>query len=359
MLLQVLSLSIIVCGSLAFDGCKILEISPKSTQQSNVIEKLTNSYDFIKRTRKEPSQVLVRPEEEKEITAILRQSKIDFKIIYQFNFNSKNSDGTQEYCDADKSYCFYKEANNFYSAGMHAREWISPAVGLYVIKELIEKPSENKQLLETHDWVIMPLINADGYEFTRSDPKNRLWRKTRKPYGNCFGVDPNRNFDYKFGFSGTSTNECSDIFRGPKPFSEPETAVLRDVLKFYTGRISFYLTLHSHGGYLLYPWGYDQIDAQNKNELEDVAQAGYQAIFKLSGRKYEVGNSAKLLYAAAGASDDFAYHEGARISITMELPSGGPTGFDPPPKDIKKYVEESWVGIRAMASKVIEKYNKK
>ncbi|KAL5277842.1 hypothetical protein ACFFRR_002836 [Megaselia abdita] len=140
---------------------------------------------------------------------------------------------------------------------MHAREWISPSVGLYVIQQLVENFSENKNLLQNFDWVVMPMINADGYEYTRADTKNRMWRKTRKPYNKCFGVDPNRNFDFKFGYAGTSAKECDDTFKGPNPFSEPETAVLRDVLKSYKGRISFYLTLHSHGAYLIYPWGYD------------------------------------------------------------------------------------------------------
>uniref|UniRef100_T1GN38 Peptidase M14 domain-containing protein n=1 Tax=Megaselia scalaris TaxID=36166 RepID=T1GN38_MEGSC len=357
---------------------KILEISPKSSRQIKVIEKLTNSYDFVKRTRKEPSQVLVGPEEEKEITAILRKSNIDFKITHRYNFNSKNADaeGAQEFCYENKSYCFhsheeindildqfqkkfpkYVSVNNagasyenrtlktisitngdgkknkpiiFIDAGMHAREWLSPAVGLYVIKQLIEKFSENKQLLETHDWIVMPLITLMA--MNSHDPIIEI--------------------------AWTSTDECSITYKGPKPFSEPETAVLRDVLKSYKGRISFYLTLHSNGQCLLYPWGYDVIDAPNKDELEDVAQAGSKAIFNLTGRKYRVGNSAKILYPAAGTSDDFAYHEGARIVITMELPSGEQARFHPPTKDIRKYVEESWVGIKAMASKVIEKYSK-
>lgn len=98
--------------------------------------------------------------------------------------------------------------------------------------------------------------------------------------------------------------------------------------------------------------------APNTDELEDVAQAGFNAVYKYSGRKYQVGNAAILLYPAAGASDDYAYAlADARIAITMELPSGGANGFDPPPADIKEYVEESWVGIIAMAKKVIERYN--
>lgn len=89
-----------------------------------------------------------------------------------------------------------------------------------------------------------------------------------------------------------------------------------------------------------------------------MAKAGFNAILNHSGREYLVGNAAIVLYPAAGASDDYAYAmANARIAITMELPAGGANGFDPPPSDIEEYVEESWLGIIAMAEKVIEKYN--
>lgn len=64
-----------------------------------------------------------------------------------------------------------------------------------------------------------------------------------------------------------------------------------------------------------------------------------------------------MLYAAAGGSDDYALGiTGIPISITMELPGGGSTGFDPPATDIRKSVEESWIGIRAMFLKAATKY---
>ena len=101
-----------------------------------------------------------------------------------------------------------------------------------------------------------------------------------------------------------------------------------------------------------------RILAPNDDELSEVAQAAFDAIKAYSGREYQIGNAAILLYPAAGASDDYAYAAAdARIAVTMELPSGGSTGFDPPPKDIKPYVEESWQGIVAMAKTVIAKYN--
>ncbi|QQP52967.1 Carboxypeptidase B, partial [Caligus rogercresseyi] len=45
-------------------------------------------------------------------------------------------------------------------------------------------------------WYIMPLVNPDGYEYTRTT--SRLWRKNRAPPpkgSRCFGVDLNRNWN--------------------------------------------------------------------------------------------------------------------------------------------------------------------
>ncbi len=45
--------------------------------------------------------------------------------------------------------------------GIHAREWISPAVATYIIHQLVEVPS-NERLLQNVDWYIMPVMNPDG-----------------------------------------------------------------------------------------------------------------------------------------------------------------------------------------------------
>jgi murein tripeptide amidase MpaA len=62
--------------------------------------------------------------------------------------------------------------------GIHAREWITPAVVTFMIKQLVEvQDQEESDLLEKLDWYILPQVNPDGYEYTRST--DRLWRKTR------------------------------------------------------------------------------------------------------------------------------------------------------------------------------------
>ena len=94
----------------------------------------------------------------------------------------------------------------------------------------------------------------------------------------------------------------------------------------------------------------------NVKDLDEVSQAGASAMKSATGARYTVGSSTNVLYAAAGGSDDYALAEAKiPISITMELPGGG-SGFDPKPSQIKSFVEETWIGIRAMAEKVQQKY---
>jgi len=97
-------------------------------------------------------------------------------------------------------------------------------------------------------------FNANVSLFTAD---TRMWRKTRKPISSsCYGTDANRNFDFHWGEVGASSYSCADTFRGETAFSEPETQLVRDLLLSLSGRGKFYLTLHSYGNYLLYPWGW-------------------------------------------------------------------------------------------------------
>lgn len=144
----------------------------------------------------------------------------------------------------------------FMDGGFHAREWISPAAVLYVIDQLVEQFDEYAYLLEDYDWVILPLVNPDGYEHTQTGTLARMWRKTRQPYGTCYGADPNRNFGFHWNEEGASSNPCADTYAGPTAFSEPETIVVRDLMHSLADRGVMYLTIHSYGNYLLYPWGW-------------------------------------------------------------------------------------------------------
>lgn len=55
---------------------------------------------------------------------------------------------------------------------LHAREWVTTPVALYAVHRLVEElRSEDQDLLQNIDWIIMPLVNPDGYEYTHTDVK--------------------------------------------------------------------------------------------------------------------------------------------------------------------------------------------
>lgn len=54
----------------------------------------------------------------------------------------------------------------FIDSGIHAREWAGHMSVLYLLSQLVENYSENIDLLEGVDWVVVPVVNPDGYVYT-------------------------------------------------------------------------------------------------------------------------------------------------------------------------------------------------
>ena len=126
-------------------------------------------------------------------------------------------------------------------SGIHAREWISPATGTWMLSELVENDDKHPELTEGLDWseqlasclaasrlvashlvtshvvafhefaphevashlvacalvaspcrYFLPSHNPDGYRKSRED--DRMWRKTTTQYSGdgCQGTDANR-----------------------------------------------------------------------------------------------------------------------------------------------------------------------
>ncbi|KAF5297197.1 hypothetical protein FQA39_LY12212 [Lamprigera yunnana] len=240
----------------------------------------------------------------------------------------------------------------FIDAGIHAREWIAPAQALYIIQELVEN-SANIDLLNKVDWHILPVLNPDGYEYTHTS--YRYWRKTVKPSGNgCMGTDGNRNYDFHWGGLGTSSNPCSDIYKGDVPFSEPETQNTKTYIEINKNRIKLYLTFHSYGGYLLYPWGYTSDLPPNSDQLHSLGLAVSSAIVDAGGEEFTVGSSTNEMGPGAGGSDDWAMGvAGINLSYTVEMP--GPD-FVIPPDFILPYVTQMFAGVRVYGQYVADNY---
>ena len=65
-------------------------------------------------------------------------------------------------------------------SGIHAREWISPAVNTWMLNELVENNAAHPELIDMLDWYFLSVHNPDGCYKTRQD--DRLWRKSTSNY---------------------------------------------------------------------------------------------------------------------------------------------------------------------------------
>jgi len=117
----------------------------------------------------------------------------------------------------------------------HAREHLSTEMPLmlaqYLVAEYKKGTPEIVRLVNYREINIIPLVNPDGAEYDIAQGRYRAWRKNRRPNGGySYGVDLNRNYSYKWGTGGSSTNPNSETYMGPAPFSEPETQAVRNFI---------------------------------------------------------------------------------------------------------------------------------
>ncbi|XP_071540497.1 carboxypeptidase B-like [Panulirus ornatus] len=242
-------------------------------------------------------------------------------------------------------------------AGIHAREWIAPATAMYILHRLVEFSWEDPDLIKQFNWYIMPLVNPDGYEYSRHN--DRLWRKTRSTNSKqpkCLGTDANRNFGHEWFTGGSSDDPCSLIYAGEHPFSEPETRAIRDFLMKHRKELKVYLSLHAYAQMWLLPWGHKKEHLSDYQDLYDVGKIAIQAIKNVSSTKYSIGSIPDVLYVASGSSGDFAKGvAGIRYAYTLELRDSGKYGFILPREQIEPTGIETYQGIKVMARTVYGK----
>ncbi len=217
---------------------------------------------------------------------------------------------------------------------IHAREPMSMEQNIYFMYWLLENYNVDPvatYILNNRELYFTPVLNPDGYEYnhTTNPTGGGFWRKNRKlNSGTTYGIDLNRNFGtYAFWNSannGSSTDPSNDTYRGPSPFSEPET---QNAMSFVNSRnFKGILSYHTYGNYLIRPWGY--VDAQSPDEK---IYQGFSQDMVLNDHFTLGRTNSTVGYGVRGVTDDWYYNDSAHSKIIAMTPEVGTStdGFWP------------------------------
>ena len=213
----------------------------------------------------------------------------------------------------------------------HAREPTSLGVLYYFVRDLVRKYIEGdaatRLLLHSRQLWFIPIVNPDGYAANCRNVQGRMVRTNMRPsctktHGNRGpGVDLNRNYPVCFERAkidrSASTRPCGEDYQGTHPFSEPETAAIRDL----TARqnFTFAINYHSFGKEITMPYGCKVLGKPKGNDYDIFIGLG-KRITDLNGFMYGVGWEKPLdLYTVSGAAQDWMYKERGIYALMSEV----------------------------------------
>ena len=248
----------------------------------------------------------------------------------------------------------------FYVDGVHhAREWPSGEMAIMFAHDLVSGfgvDAEVTKLLRSLRVVVVPVVNVDGFTYSRThlyDDRNwtsiaaegvgfgAYWRKNRRTLtqdhglghmeGHAgYGVDNNRNYALGFGGPGTSPNPAALTYCGPSPFSEPETRNVGRVV--LTRTVTAALSHHTYSDLVLRPWGDTSDDAPDEALLKALGDG-------MAEHNGYVSQKGIDLYPTTGTMSDWSYAAIGALGYTFEHGSS----FHPP---YAGYVPENYARNR-------------
>ena len=282
----------------------------------------------------------------------------------------------------------------------HAREWPSAELPMEFAYDLLQGYTDPahplhariKNVLDKGRAIIVPVSNPDGYDASRTSgdiadlrsvdgggtvailgtPGNAYKRKNcryvdgqTQPAGTCvvvpsngglgIGVDLNRNYGALWGGPGASGDRTSAIYRGPAPFSEPETQAIRDLIS--KRQVTTLITNHTFSNLILRPVGVAPGTVTPDGNPAGFAPdecftdaSGRQIGMQELGRRMAAQNGYSNqfgweLYDTTGTTEDYSYNATGGYGYTFEI---GPNEFHPP---FAQVVDE-YVGSTAAAKGV-------
>jgi len=141
--------------------------------------------------------------------------------------------------------------------GEHSRELIGPESGLAMLRKLCQDES-SASVLEHSEFQLV--LNANPLSRVRVEEGEYCLRT------NPSGVDLNRNWDMKW--QGDDGHE-DDTAPGPRPFSEPETRIMRRLVSKYMP--TTFVSVHSGTRGMYMPYAYDTSVLAKRNQPRMLA----------------------------------------------------------------------------------------
>ena len=278
----------------------------------------------------------------------------------------------------------------FFNMGVHhAREWPAGELTMEWALELINGykrgDARATNVVRNSRSIVVPIVNPDGFEASRTAGEiagqgggrdetvddtaylvagattgGEYRRKNcRLPddsaAGNCTtsaglvenGVDPNRNYGGLWGGPGADTNPLTQTYRGPAPFSEPETRNVRAIVSRH--QVMTLITNHTTAALVLRAPGLASLgDPVDENRgYKDLGDAMAKENGYFSQKSFE-------LYDTTGTTEDWSYNATGGFGFTFELYCGAPnyeTGDCDDPAFHPRYqrVVEEWDGTNPTA----------
>ncbi len=165
--------------------------------------------------------------------------------------------------------------------------------------------------------------DGDGFvedlvEFHDSDPTLIRWEGLDDDADGRFnedwtgGVDLNRNFGHQWNATvdSGSPDPSAEDYRGPAPFSEPETQALRDLALEHA--FKYALSFHSGAVFISYPWGYTD---EPPPDSERFIQISAELSELVDSNAFQSGSG----YTLSGALGDWMYWNKGTLAFTCEI----------------------------------------
>ncbi|TWE29292.1 zinc carboxypeptidase [Prauserella muralis] len=232
------------------------------------------------------------------------------------------------------------EPEVLFTCNQHAREHLTTEMCLHIVQRFTEGYGSDPAVtnfVDTREILVIPSVNPDGAEYDIAGGEYRGWRKNRQGAG----TDLNRNWDYRWGCcGGSSGNPASDTYRGPSPFSAPETRAVAGFVDSRvvdgTQQITAHIDFHTYSELVLWPFGYTHDDTAEGMTAEEAQR------FAEVGRKMAASNGytpqqSSDLYVTDGTVNDWMWGKHKILSFTFEMyprGAGGLDGFYPPDEQI-------------------------